>query len=608
MHPLHHAAAGAAESHSSSTTRIRLGGWATLLLAATMAVPAFADTGNFRQTAAAAQHQPFHGEQANMLADMEFEDSERERAAIAALGFNPDDPLVVAAYREETSADSPYTPFDANSYVADPAFNSGKYIENDFGGSISSPQGYFLGRKVARLDNGDIVVAAMIKNPGGNQTNGFWNLGLAKYSAAGSRKCWTSPGAYGGGQGDCIYSSATPWIVYPKSDTAYISWVQDIKVIDDFILVSVNRNFNGTTDIDTHVYVFNTAGQYLSTASVFNTSTYNEMIGGMEVYHIGFGATATTQVVVTATQFWRDGSQSPKPIFRRYTLGSNGVMTAETGTVVLNYGSNCDDTSESCEAKGIALGYPLLIGASIHPAIFIAVAKKHASGEYDIVILKVDQYGVADANWLTPWRNISDGGNKNDVPFGIAVKSYGGTLPGSTRVHDVYVAANSSRACKPGIGLLRASTSNNGASSDKIIFGGSPTIIAAACVFASADYANGLTMQDDKIAIAGMRVFTPLCPGGSNCPEAVVDSTFALVDDNLAVKSFEKYDFDIGATRSKHSGMYGVVGTGDGKFVMTGDSRYTSDAVLPSWRGKQKVALLGLAPPVDDTIFENGFD
>ncbi|MCW5577168.1 MAG: hypothetical protein KIS89_00875 [Dokdonella sp.] len=604
MHPLHHAAAGAAESHSSSTTRIRLGGWATLLLAATMAVPAFADTGNFRQTAAAAQHQPIHGEQANMLADMEFEDSERERAAIAALGFNPDDPLVVAAYREETSADSPYTPFDANSYVADPAFNSGKYIENDFGGSISSPQGYFLGRKVARLDNGDIVVAAMIKNPGGNQTNGFWNLGLAKYSAAGSRKCWTSPGAYGGGQGDCIYSSATPWIVYPKSDTAYISWVQDIKVIDDFILVSVNRNFNGTTDIDTHVYVFNTAGKYLSTAEVFNSGNYNEMIGGMEVYHTGF-APEITHVVVTATQFWRDGSQKPKPIFRRYTLSSNGFMTAATGTVVLNYSSNCDDTSESCEAKGIALGEPALVGASIHPAIFIAVARKKTA-DYDVMVLRVNQDGVADPSWQTGWMDAG-GIAKDDVPFGIAVNSYNG-LPGSPRVHTVYVASNSARECKGGISVVRVSTDyNNGGSYSRTVFGGSSAPIGTLCSFGSTDYGNGLTMQAGKLAIVGMRVWSPPCPIGGTCPEDSVDSTFALLD-NLTVKSFETYAFDIGASRSKHSGMYGVVGTGDGKFVMTGDSRYTSDAVLPSWRGKQKVALLGLAPPVDDTIFENGFD
>lgn len=603
MNSLHHATAGAAEPHSSSNPRIRLGGWSALLLAAALAAPAFADTVNFHEKTTAALSQPTGGEQAITLADMEFEDSERERAAIAALGFNPDDPIAAAAYREETSADSPYTPFDANSYVADPAFNSGKYIENDFGGAINSPQGYFLGRKVARLDNGDIVVAAMVKNPGGNQTNGFWNLGLSKYNATGGRKCWTSAGAYAGGQAGCVLSFYSPWVIYPKSNTAYINWVQDIKVVDNFILVSVNRNFNGGTDIDTHVYVFNTDGKYLSTAEVFNSSSYNEMIGGMEVYQTGI-TTKTTHVVVTATQFWRDGSQSPKPVFRRYTLGSDGVMTAATGTVVLNSSVNCSAPDESCEAKGIALGYSAVFGLS--PSIFIAAAKKHASGEYDIVILKVNDNGVADANWQTPWRNISDGGDKNDVPFGIAVKSTGGFLGGSPRVHDVYVASNSSRACKPGIGVLRASTSNNGATSAKIIFGGSNTTVAAVCLFTSADYGNGLTMQDDKIAIAGMQVWRCV---GSSCGEDDVDSTFALVDDGLTVKSFEKYAFDIGATRSKHSGMYGVVGTGNGKFVMTGDTRFTNDNLIPNWRGKQLVGLLGVAPPAaNDTIFKNGFD
>lgn len=91
-----------------------------------------------------------------------------------------------------------------------------------------------MGRKVAQRPDGDIVVAALVKNPNGNQTNGSWNVGLVRYSADGNTlRTWSNPGVYG--------SSVNHFVVYPKSDSASFTWIQDIKIVNAFILVSTNN-------------------------------------------------------------------------------------------------------------------------------------------------------------------------------------------------------------------------------------------------------------------------------------------------------------------------------------------------------------------------------
>lgn len=111
---LHHAAAGAAEPHPSSNTRILLGGWSVLLLAAALAVPAFADDDKPCEPGPAIQsptraegmamRQRIGREQADELANAGLNSAERERMEMTALGFNPDDPVALAAYRAEINA------------------------------------------------------------------------------------------------------------------------------------------------------------------------------------------------------------------------------------------------------------------------------------------------------------------------------------------------------------------------------------------------------------------------------------------------------------------------------------------------------------------------
>lgn len=165
---------------------------------------------------------------------------------------------------QPTGRDVPFaiTGLDEEPYAADPAFAGGQYFLDDFWANPASPTNYFQGRKVARLSNGDIVVAAMVKNPNGNQTNGLWNIGLVRYNAAGTQRVpWPNGGIYAHVDGE--------YIVYPKINDAAVGWIQDIRVTGDKILVAFQWHFAGTDDIDTRVLVFGQDGSFKSNTGVF---------------------------------------------------------------------------------------------------------------------------------------------------------------------------------------------------------------------------------------------------------------------------------------------------------------------------------------------------
>lgn len=497
----------------------------------------------------------------------------------------------------ETQQSAPDAVQAAGDYIADPAFHGGEYIEDAFFANQTGANNYFLGRKAVRLPNGDILAAALVKNPNGTQTNGLWNIGLVKYDAAGSvRKTWFNAGPYG--------HAGSEYIVYPKTNAANFSWIQDVKVIGNFILVSTNYNFGGSaTDVDTYIVVFDLDGVFRSSTAVFNHGTDAEYIGGMEVYSTGI-AGDTRNVVLVGTRV--TGASVPRPVFQRFTLNADGTLSDQTGVVALNVAA-CSSTSDACEAKGIALGAGPLATTGA-PPIFVANVRRAGgtSAEANIAVMKINGNGVADANWTNKAWNTSPGGNRADIPFGIAVRTTGLGIPTNPLVHTAYVGSYIDRACTPGISVLRTSTSDNGDTATATNFGGSDATGATCTLIRpAADHGNALTMQEGKLAIVGFRS-TPVFCATPPCGEDAVDATLAVLD-GLSLKSFVSYPYPVHGPRGRHSGFWGIVGTGNGALVAVGDNRFrNSSDVAANLRGKQSVALLGLAP--DDVIFTDGFD
>lgn len=492
------------------------------------------------------------------------------------------------------------TSLDSDPYWTDPAFHGGEYIEDAFYSNQNAPNNYFSGRKVVRLSNGDLVTAALVKNPNGNQTNGRWNIGLVRYDAAGSaRLAWPNGGAYAHANGE--------YIVFPKTDTANYSWIQDIRAIDGRILVAVNLDFGGTDDIDTAVIVFGEDGSFQSNTRVFGSSMA-EYVGGMEVYGTVGGE---PQVLVVATQAPREsaGGGIGRPMFGRWTLEASGALTPEAGPMTLAT-HWCDDPGRDCRPAGIALGFR---GIGV-PSIYVLNRYYQTAADqpgWSYAVTRIGSNGTPDPAWPGLWWYLTDGGVPGahyNWATAISIRTTGLGLPESPYRDSVFIASEIGRSCGNGMFVSKHDHDYNPVG--QTIFGGS-TASAALCqaLGEPVDWPMDMHLSGNRLAVVGYGKTSPLAIPGEPVPEDRVDAFVAVLDAASAAPNlldFKDYRYPIGGTRDRHSAFWGLTSTTAGRFVAVGTNRFRDDDDVPSTlRGKTSVAILGIAP---DRIFGDGFE
>lgn len=477
-------------------------------------------------------------------------------------------------------------------YAADPAFANGQYILDDFWSNPTADNNYFEGKKVARLSNGDIVVAALVKNPNANQTNGYWNIGLVRYNAAGTeRVLWPNGGSYSHVDGN--------YIVYPKSNTATFTRIRGLEVSGDNILVATNLVVG--SDEDSYVLVFGTDGSFKSSTPVFNT-TANEYIGGMAVSSI-YAPSLTTSVVLVGHRF--SAGVGFRPLFRRFTLGSNGSLTAATDIVNLNT-HWCADTTRDCAPIDIALGDRILTP----PAIYVVsrgVNTSFTPAQVCMTVTRVSSNGTADASWPSNYCDTFDDGTgttiKANTPVAIAVSTTGQGTVASPYRDSVFVAAEIERQCRNGVLVQRFN--HDYLTAGSTVFGGTPGICGAV---KTTDYPTDMVLSGGKLAVVGFNRsqllnFDPNYTGWVAFLDASGSSNVPLLDHT---------DYPMpGGANYRDTALQGIVPTGNDKFIVTGDGRYPNDSSVPeSLRGKNAVATLGIAPAGGGgpAIFSDGFE
>lgn len=490
---------------------------------------------------------------------------------------------------------------DSDPYWTDPAFHGGQYIEDAFYSNQNAPNNFFSGRKVVRLPNGDLVTAALVKNPNGNQTNGRWNIGLVRYDAAGSaRVAWPNGGAYAHANGE--------YLVFPKTDTAYFSGIEDIRAIDGRILVAVNHDFGGADDVDTHVLVFGEDGSFQSNIRVFG-SAMAEYVAGMEVYETVGGE---PQVLVVATQAPREsaGGGIGRPMFGRWTLEASGALTPEAGPMSLAT-HWCADTGRDCRPAGIALGFR---GTGV-PAIYVVNRYYQTAADqpgWSIAITKINSNGVADAEWPSYWwytRDDLSAGAHYNWPVAIEVRTTGLGIPSSPYRDTVFVASEIERSCGNGVIVDRYDENHN--PGIPAIFGGSAAS-ASLCeaIGEPVDWPIDMDLSGDRLAVVGYGSYSPFAIPGQPPPEDQTDAFVAILDAgsdlDVPLLDFQDYRYPIGGARDRHTAFRGVTSTAAGHFVAVGTNRFrNADDVPASLRGKTSVAILGIAP---DRIFGDDFE
>lgn len=485
-------------------------------------------------------------------------------------------------------------------YSADPAFAAGRFIEDAFAGDSNVPNTYFEGKKIVRLGNGDLVVAALVRKPDGSQNNGYANIGLVRYDASGTqRQTWSNPTpAYAHFNGQ--------YVIYPNSSTANFSWIQDIKAIDGKILVAANLNFGGSDDVDTTILVFGEDGSFKTADRVFGTGRA-EYVGGMEVYKPA-ALSSKPQVLVVATDAAREsqGGGIGRPLFRRYSLEAGGTLTDETGVVALNT-HWCDNPGRDCRPAGIALGWRGLVGT---PSIYVVNRYYQPAADqpgWSVAVTRIDANGVADTSWPGEWWYARDGGGAGahrNWPVALAVRTSGLGVPASPYRDEVFVVSEIDRSC--GAGILVNRFDHDGAVSPARIFGGS-TATTPICntLGRPADYPIDVTLSGNRLAVAGFGKHGSIIPGGEDSYDAFVAVLDASTGGAPPLLDLHDYAFPIGGPRQRHSGFWGIASTSAGRFVVAGDVRFTNAAATPAaLRGKTRVAVLGIAP---DRIFGSGF-
>lgn len=518
--------------------------------------------------------------------------------------------LAQAQVREFDQPDSIETPWSVVStapYLPDPSFNMGQYFDDYFGGINSA----YMGRKIARLPNGDVIVAGLVPTFPQHYSPLLINLGLARYDANGTWVSWTNPG---------IYGTFNNWHIHfpdngDPTNPQNVKDVLDIQVVGNRIFVLVDHKFEGTADTDVVIHVFGTDGAFIGSTIVLGTAM-DEYAGSM-AFRSSLTLPETITVGVVASTFngvWR-------PTYRSGTVNADSTITLNP-IVYPNPGNYCP-TNRGCILRGIAVGGRATSGAATK--FYLAGARQANipdNNNWDFLAMAVNFDGTPVAlfggNGVTTVPFFEGGNNYNDANS-IQVKTTG--LIGT--IHDeIYVSGFVDRQCKDGFGIAKLNENGaldntfgkvvGGGRSGKMVVGGAIPPINGSCsdllpFSTSNTYANDSALADGKLAIAGFtsKFNFPACIVGQPCHEEDVDGMVAIIDTAQGdIDSFRTYPYTdtVNGPRTRHSGLSGIVESGGGTFTATGTGRYFETATYPS---KTQFVTLRVR---SDGIFANGFD
>lgn len=482
------------------------------------------------------------------------------------------------------SAVSPSAMGAAAPYFADPGFNGGFY-KVDFTEKFSAA----VGRKIARLSNGDVIVAGVTSAFLGVASPPY-NLGLVRYNSSGQRVAWTNPGSFG-----FINNN---YVIYPNSNdpnnALAVKEVVDIKVVEDRLFVLVDHRIPSSGDINSSIYVFRTDGSILRSQVVLGSS-FSEYSGAMIISESNT-VPPITSIVVTASTFngvWR-------PTLIRGIINADSSITFGAPTFP-NPGNYCP-TNRGCILRDIARS-ERTDGSG--PTFYLAGTRQSNipdNGAWDFLVMKISAIGLPVTSFggsgVTTVA-FDDGPTKYDDANSIAVKTNG---IGLAQHDQIYVSGFVNRVCNDGVGVAKLKddgsldTSFGISVTGKLIVGGGSPSAGVTCAQLPppailATYGTGIALSGDKLAIAG---YTTMSPGGeSDSRVAVIDTVTGNID------SFQPYVFNstVSGARLGQSAFWGIAESGNGTFTMSGTVQQTGS-----------VQQYGTLRVRGDRIFANGFE
>ncbi len=523
--------------------------------------------------------------------------------SFSVVAADPTDSELPTSYAVPDDGAAPFSLND-NPLAHDPGFNSGNYFADAFSGSSSN---YYLGRKLVRLANGDVIVAGLVPKVGGTNVPGRFHLGLVRYNSAGQRVAWTNPGGNG------HFGNQYITFAYANVDDPGVTEVVDIVASDTAqgrFYVLLNYQYGDVTSVAVAAFTF--AGAFVDIKFAFETPAH-ETGAGLVYYREGFGETYKLAVIGT-----RFETTKGRPVYRRYDVSGSSMVSEEGPRDIHPTTGPCSTNIQTggCTATAVT-SVQWSAFEWLPPRIYVAgvVTRNLNPDDTDFFVTRImggpaAGAGFWDASFGTGGTRevaFDVGGNLRDHVTGVAARR-GGPDPaqplGNNTGDEIYVVGQVAQACTPGIGI--AAFNHNGTSADFGAFGkqrfGGQALPCNQYLFESADYANAVVYDNDRLVIVGFSAYERICvPIGSPCEDGV-DPMMAIVRGRDGWVQ-EHRDFPVQpGNRVRHGGLYDVV-AGGGGYTATGDDRYF--ATDPNVPGRQEFTTARFRL---DRIFGNGLD
>lgn len=463
--------------------------------------------------------------------------------------------------------------------------------------SDSSSKNY-SGQKIARLDNGDVVVAGLV--PRGGAFSVANQIGLVKYSPSGQRQTWANI--------DPTFSRNNgQYIVYPNAGSgqpsgAFIE-VVGLETHGGNIYVMANeQSANGA--IHPIIMVFASNGFFrgwwtYSPGGDANKPGRGFTISGSKL--IVLGNDTTPSDIPTRPRIWMS----------RYTIDANGGLSFDSSfgdggfAFYRAYACTVAATAFPCSTyagfEGIKAQAGVVILAS--PKFYVAVTVTGSgTPSYDSVVVRFNgngsrdtNFGVSSTGYDSARIAFDDGGDNAD--YAVALQTdYHVVIP-LAYVDDIFLTVSVSRSILRGIGVARFNGDGDLVTSfgagGKILFGGCGSG-AGNCTFVNVEEVPWSMVKDGKhLAIGGWY------RGYDDNAHTIVRFTYPMLavvnSDTGAIENLSGYSALIG-----NAALYGIVANGDGSFTGGGAIREVAAG--------SNLSYFSARFQSNDVIFHNGFN
>ncbi len=504
----------------------------------------------------------------------------------------------------------------ADRYIPDPIWREGQIAPDAFSGSFANN---YVGRKMVRLPDGDVVVAGTVPPLSGDAA--FGAIGLARYKADGTgRRAWTNPGAHG--------HFGNQYVTLPGDDFVRIAAVVDVFHYGDqlYVLADIQRYlFAGIGQpyafggYGSAVYVFGTDGSFkdshIADIDPNNTGNTRGVWGGgvaVTMYATQPGSIGTFLFYIGRKKV---GSVE-RIVFRRFSVAATGVLTAQTGAI--HPGIPECPASIHCSAFGIALGGAIDINGT--PRVYITGARyQECPG------------AICMSGWRAYLQRLDPTSGSPVGAFQNLTDGRGRALAVNARAldqDDVYVLSERDRSCKNGM-VVSARRKNAPTLWEKVVGGSSAEGVQCSTGYLSGnfrqDIPTAIALQGDRLAVAGYGIAPGgLCVPGQPCPEDRIDgSIFVFTATGSEISPpvnygngwqplYYSYTDTPGGPRVRHSVFHDIVGSGNDTFTVAGYVRYPETHGIAGYRGKMQYATLRVVEQAGgsggDEIFVDGFE